>query len=82
MNRRGILMAELGLQGLMAMFVASVEPWTRRQFPGLVHPATGLDSFRAFTVTYTTDSDTDLGMHAVSSGKKRLNKNFLLVLIS
>ncbi len=75
MNRSGILMAELGLQDLMAMLVASVEPWARRQFPGLVHPATGLDSFRAFTVTYTTDSDTDLGMHAVS-GKKRLNKNF------
>jgi hypothetical protein len=80
MNCSGVLMAELGLQELMGWLVRSVEPWARRQFPSLVHPATGLDSFRAFTVTYTadtktTDWDTYLGMHTVS-GKKRLNKNF------
>ena len=62
-----LLMNILCLKELMGELVRCVEPWAINQFPSLVHPTTGLDSFRAFTVHYAaenssnTTTDVELG---------------------
>jgi len=57
MRKNGVLLEELGLNHQIAYIVNAVEPLAKVLFPTAIG-ASGLDSFKAFTVEYRADGNT------------------------
>ena len=66
MHHRGILLSELGLEGLFELWMRSqLQPWAERNLGS--HLAGPLTEYHAYLVEYSPESQSDLGFHVDDS---------------